>query len=144
MRIVGNLGKVTTLKSSQNILILDIDNIKVDFVNYRYLPLKPIKIIDGIRLLSTTDIGAMKLAAIVGRGRKRDFTDLYFLLQAYNLRQLLDFYNEKYFDGSEMMVVRSLTYFEDAENDTVPELLEIVSWETVKDTILKAVRELYQ
>ena len=86
----------------------------------------------------------MKLAAIVGRGRKRDFTDLYFLLQEYSLRELLDFYNQKYVDGAEMMVVRSLTYFGDAEDDTIPELLQIITWETVKHTILQAVRELYE
>lgn len=143
LALVAKYGKVTTLKSSKNILILDINGIKVDFVNYRYPILKPISTIEGIRLLSQADIGAMKLAAIAGRGRKRDFIDLYFLMQTYTLSTLLDFYNQKYADGSEMMVVRSLTFFDDAENDTVPDLLQVAPWELVKETILNAVKKLY-
>jgi predicted nucleotidyltransferase component of viral defense system len=67
------------LSQSKNILILTIDGIKVDFVNYKY-PLVSNTIEEGkIRILSVDDIAAMKLAAIAGRGRKRDFYDLYFI-----------------------------------------------------------------
>ncbi len=46
----------------------------------------------------------MKLNAIAGRGSKKDFIDLYFLLNEYSLKQMLDFYIKIYFDGSEFMV----------------------------------------
>jgi Nucleotidyl transferase AbiEii toxin, Type IV TA system len=141
--LVAICGQVEPLKISRNILILDINGVKVDVVNYRYPLLKPVINIDGIRLLSTADIGAMKLAAIAGRGRKRDFVDLYFILQEYTLTELIQFYNQKYTDGSEMMVARSLTYFGDAEDDTVPELLQTADWQVVESTILQNVKELY-
>jgi hypothetical protein len=41
---------------------------------------------EGVRLVSLPDIGAMKLGAIAGRGKKRDFTDLYFLLKKFTFR----------------------------------------------------------
>lgn len=87
----------------------------------------------------------MKLMAIAGRGRKRDFFDLYFLLKMYTLDELMQFYLKKYHDGSELMVARSLTYFEDADEDDDFKLLrEQVSWEKVKKTILKEVRKKYK
>ena len=99
---------------------------------------------ENIRLHSIPDIAAMKLAAIAGRGRKRDFYDLYFLLQKFPLSMIIDFYNHKYPDGSEMMVARSLTFFEDANEDESPRLLEdVVSWNEVKEVILEQVKTMY-
>ena len=71
----------------------------------------------------------MKLAAITGRGTKKDFIDIYFLLKGFHLRELLDFYNEKFPDGSEFLVLKSLTYFADAET---PVMLDQIYWEDIK------------
>jgi predicted nucleotidyltransferase component of viral defense system len=144
MDLLAPIATVKTMSQSRHILILDVAEIKVDFVNYRYPLINPPLLIDGLRLLSTADISAMKLAAIAGRGRKRDFTDLYFLLQEFSLREILDFYNQKYADGSEMMIVRSLTYFDDAETDEDLMLFKKVKWEKVKSTILKEVNTLFR
>ena len=90
------------------------------------------------------DIAAMKLAAVAGRGRKRDFYDIHFLLQQFSLRQIIDFYNQKYEDGSEMMVARSLTFFDDADTDEPPRLLASdISWSDVKKKILEETKKLY-
>ncbi len=87
----------------------------------------------------------MKLTAIAGRGRKRDFYDLFFLLRKYSLPELMRFYNEKFEDGSEFKVVRSLTYFEDADQDEDVQLLqEKVEWKEVKKAILHEVKQHYR
>lgn len=52
--------------------------IKIDIVDYAYPWLNEAICIDGIQLAGLTDIAAMKLAAITGRGAKKDFIDLYF------------------------------------------------------------------
>lgn len=140
--IVDEVGKIKILHQSKNILIIDIDGIKVDFVNYKYPLLSPIIITDSIRLYSKKDIAAMKLAAISGRGRKRDFTDLYFLLKEFSLSEMIRFYKDKFPDGSEFSVIRSLSYFEDAEEDPDLILLEKVSWDEIKTTIKKEVIKL--
>ena len=126
------LGSVNLVKKSKNILIYNLNGIKVDFVNYTYKLLENPITVENIRLASLKDIGAMKLNAISGRGSKKDFIDLYFLLNYFSLHELLDYYNEKYPDGSEFLVLKSLQYFEDAENEEFPEMLIPVDWENIK------------
>ena len=138
------LGDVVFIKKSQNINILSIAQVKVDFVNYSYPWLCRFLVIDGIRLAHIRDIAAMKLSAITGRGSRKDFIDLFFLLQKYSLKEMLGFYNQKYFDGSAYLVLKSLTYFEDAENDPDVEMLAKVSWPEVKQHILQSVNEFNQ
>jgi len=135
----ADFKKVIILKSSKNINILSIDDVKVDFVNYNYPWLQKELSIDGIRLARLEDISAMKLAAITGRGSRKDFIDIYFLLQKYQLKELIQFYNNKYFDGSEYMVLKSLTYFDDAEKDHGIEMIHKLSWNKVKNFILSTV-----
>ena len=145
VEILHHIKPLTIISQNKNILILNIRGIKVDFVNYRYPLISTPLLEDNIRLLALPDIGAMKLAAVAGRGRKRDFYDLYFLLKQFSLRQILDFYNRKYEDGSEIMVVRSLTFFDDANEDEEPVILDkTVNWDTVKEFILNAVRKDYK
>ncbi len=139
-----DLAPISILSQSTNILVMNVREIKVDFVNYRYPLISSLKEEDGLRLISPPDIGAMKLAAIAGRGRKRDFYDLFFLLRQYTIPELMEFYRQKFDDGSEFAVVRSLTYFEDADlDDDVVLMSEVVKWETVKKDIRTKVKKHY-
>lgn len=137
--LLSQLGKIKLMSQSRNIIVLDINGVKVDFVNYKYSFIKKIKTIDGIRIASLPDIGAMKLAAISGRGRKRDFIDLFFMFEHYSIAELLGFYNQKFPDGSEFLVVKSLTYFNDADLDEDLTMMQPCSWDTVKKTIVQKV-----
>jgi len=137
-----NFDKAVIIRSSKNINIFSINDIKVDFVNYDYPWLQSELEIDAIRLANMEDIAAMKLAAIAGRGSRKDFIDIYFLLQQYELKEMINFYNKKYFDGSEYMVLKSLTYFNDAEKDHKIEMIQNVSWSNIKNHILNEV-EIY-
>ncbi len=136
-------GEVIVSQSSKNILITEVNGIKLDFVNYKYPLLSDSIEIDQIRMLSIMDIAAMKLNAIAGRGSKKDFIDLYFLLNEFTLREMLDFYLQKYSDGSEFMVQKSLTYFEDANNQLNPKMLhQSFNWEICKQKIIEEVIKL--
>jgi predicted nucleotidyltransferase component of viral defense system len=142
--LMDTLKPLSIISQKKNILMLNVGGVKVDFVNYKYPLLENLVKENEIRMLSVNDIAAMKLAAIAGRGRKRDFYDIFFLLTKFNLRQLINFYNQKFEDGSELMVARSLTYFDDAEEDEGPILLgNEVDWNAVKQTITKSVKDLY-
>lgn len=79
----------------------------------------------------------MKLNEITGRSFKKDFIDLYFLMNDFTLKQMLGFYKEKYFDGSEFMVIKSLSYFEEANEQPQPKMFLDFNWETCKKKILK-------
>ena len=98
--------------------------------------------ISGLMLLCVMkDIAAMKINAVEGRGTKKDFVDIYFLLRHFTLEQILSFYKAKYPENSEFRALMSLTYFDDAEPQIAPEMLIPVEWEKMKETIRQAVRE---
>jgi hypothetical protein len=136
LQILKNKGDLHVLKKSKNILICSVGGIKVDFVNYQYDMLEKPIIIDSIRLTSMQDIAAMKINAIAGRGSKKDFIDFYYLLGYYTLEEMLSFYLKKYPDGSEFMARKSLTYFDDADNEETPLIFENISWQVIKKKIL--------
>ena len=135
-------GSVEISQASKNILITKINNIKVDFVNYKYPLLSDYLIHDNIRMLSTKDIAAMKLNAIMGRGSKKDFVDLFFLLEKFSMKEILEFYNKKFSDGSEFLVLKSLTYFEDADSQPQPKMFAAFDWEKCKEKITEEVLKL--
>jgi len=139
-RELNKLGELKTLHKTENINIHTVDGVKVDIVNYPYPWLENEVPNSDLRLASKGDIGAMKLAAITGRGTKKDFIDLFFLLKEFSLGELLEFYNEKYHDGSIFIVLRSLVYFEDADSDLMPNMMEDISWAMVKESIINAVK----
>ncbi len=80
----------------------------------------------------------MKLAAITGRGTKKDLYDLYFLLEHMSLSQMLSLYETKFKDGSLFLVLKSLVYFEDADEDVMPDLINLIPWDNIKNKILQA------
>ena len=123
-------------------MITEVNGIKVDFVNYHYPLIAEPKVIDNIRLASKQDISAMKLNAISGRGSKKDFIDLYFLLKEFTLPEMIGFYLEKYKDGSKFLVAKSLAYFGDAEEFKTPKMFQEFDWEECKNLILSEVNKL--
>ncbi len=136
------VGRLEISKASKNINIYWIDGIKVDCVNYPYVWLEESVVLDGVRLASIIDIAAMKISAIINRGTKKDFIDLYFLLKKLTLNEILDLYEKKYSDGSKFIAIKSLTFFEDAESDPMPFMFNDVTWEDVKAYIIKEVQNL--
>jgi hypothetical protein len=84
----------------------------------------------------------MKIQAMLGRGRKKDFWDLYELLQHYPLKEIIRWHTQKY--PTQMLAIsipNAITYFTDAEESEDPESFKNQTWETVKKGIQKAVRE---
>ena len=56
------------------------------------------------------------------------------------MKEILDFYSTKYPDGSLFIAIKSLSYFDDAESDPMPEMLEAISWPYIKETIVNTLR----
>jgi len=140
-RQLNTIGEVKTIHFTDNIAVYSVDGIKVDIVNYPYPWLESAINKDELHLANMQDIAAMKLAAITGRGSKKDFIDIFFLLKNYNLKEILGFYNQKYHDGSSFLVLKSLAYFEDAEDELIPKMFDSIGWETVKETIQKKLKD---
>lgn len=129
--------------TSPSIFITEINNVKVDFVRFRYDFLFPISV-DGIRMLDIRDIAPMKLDAVTKRGGKKDFYDIYFLLQKMPLQEILDLYLTKFQHSTLFHVIKSLTYFDDAEAQGDPIVFdETTTWQKVKKMLEKEVKRLY-
>ena len=140
--ILRSYGNVEKQKVSSNIRIFDINGVKVDIVNYSIYPwLENAVEEEGLRLASPKDIAAMKVNAIEGRGSRKDFVDMYFLLQHFSLEEVLDFYAQKYPNYSLYRALMSLTYFADAEKFNMPTMYVDFDWEECKSFILSKVKE---
>jgi predicted nucleotidyltransferase component of viral defense system len=119
-----------------------IKKIKVDIVYFPHQPIAPIEFENGIRFYSDADIAAMKIQAILGRGKKKDFWDLYELLQKYSLQQMMDWHKQKY--PSQMLAIsipNAITYFTDADDSETPVSFKKQTWEGIKKGIQRVVRE---
>ena len=96
-----------------------------------------------IRLAGLKDIAAMKLSAVANRGRKKDFIDVARLLDVFSLDQMLSFYKEKFSVSELSFPLRGLMYFDDAEEDPMPEMFDSnFTWENVKKKIIDTTRAL--
>ncbi len=137
LHLLSGISPIEIAHKTTNILTLLVDGVKVDFVNFKYPILRDPIFWEGTRLLQLPDIGAMKLSAITGRGKKRDFFDFYFLLQTYSFAELMEFYRQKFADGNEWLIARSISYFTDAEEDEDPNLYLETNWVEVKESISK-------
>ena len=119
-----------------------IDNIKVDLVYYPHPLIDNMFTIDGIRFIGEKDLIAMKIQAILGRGKKKDFWDIAELLNHYSIQDFIDFHKQKYFKQIlGISVPQALIYFTDADESEEPEALKIKSWNEVKKFISKKVRD---
>jgi hypothetical protein len=119
-----------------------IRKVKVDIVYFPHKPISDIEVVENIRMYSSVEIGAMKIQAILGRGQKKDFWDLYELLQHYSLEQLIEWHYQKY--PSQMLAIsipNAITYFTDAEETAAPVSFKGQTWAQVKKGIQKAVRD---
>lgn len=141
---LAEIGQFSLLNKTDNIYIYLINGIKVDIVNYHYPWLDGALLTDNLVLAGKKDIAAMKLAAITGLGTKKDFIDVYFLLKYFSLTEMLGFYSQKYPDGSAFLVLKGLSFFEDADDESSPVMIEYITWEDVKTFILETLSKYLQ
>jgi hypothetical protein len=121
-------------------LTMDCQDTKLDFLRHAYPLLESPDEFGEVRLLSVPDVSAMKLNAIANRGSKKDFFDLCRLLEQHPLGEMLDFFERKYANTDRFIVLRSLSWFEDADVEPDPISFEGLSWEQVKQIVLAALR----
>jgi hypothetical protein len=121
-------------------LILEIEGVKVDFIRFRYPFAENVLLQESVRLAHIKDIACMKIDAIMGRGRKKDFCDLFYLLKYFSLPDIMEAYNRMYPHSTLFHVYKSLTWFEDADLDGDLDVFDKnFSWEKAKKAIVAAV-----
>ena len=119
-----------------------IQNIKLDIIKHPHPLLREPETIAGIRMYHSDDIAAMKVNAILGRGKKKDFWDLAELLKHYSLKDISGFYKHK-FPKQELLISipYALTWFDDADESEDPISLKGQTWEVVKKFIQQKVSD---
>jgi hypothetical protein len=124
-----------------NSIICIINVVKVDFIKHDYPIIEPIITEEGISMLSLQDICAMKLNDIQNSGQRlKDFIDIYFLLEHFSIKQMLEFYSKKYPIMNPVIALRAITYFDDIDpNIDPPKLLTLLPLEKIKKRIVDAV-----
>jgi hypothetical protein len=121
--------------------------VTTSFFAYRYPLLDPPDTTPwGVGLAGLRDLAAMKLEAAGGRGSRKDFVDLYFLCQRFDLRDIFRFFSEKYrgAGADPYHRLRALAHFDDAEAEPMPEMLTPVDWDDVRGFFETRVRELWE
>lgn len=139
---MSEFGDCVVLNNQKSILQLVVSGVKVDVIDYSlYKWIDSPVCENGLKLASVQDIAAMKINAIEGRGSRKDFIDVYMLLKKYSLDEILGFYKQKYPNYSIFRALLSLTFFEDAERESMPIMLIDDSWGQMKKNILSVVEE---
>jgi hypothetical protein len=140
-RQYGDL-KSTTLE--ENTFNTFFNGVKLQILGYPYPLLEPLLIWQGVAVSSVLDIACTKLVTVSMRGLKKDFVDIYFILKSYSLQFLLDSLTQKYatVQYNRPHILKSLLYFEDAEDQPMPRMFHDTSWETIKSKLAKCVKEL--
>ena len=119
-----------------------VEEVKIDIVRYSHPLIRSEQNFDGIRMFSTEDIIAMKVQAILGRGKKKDFWDIAELLNHFSISDFIKFHKEKFSTQNLLITVpQAITYFADAEESEDPISLKKQTWESVQASIQTKVRE---
>jgi len=131
---------------SEDTLLGAFDNLRVSFFWYRYQILEqPISVLET-QIMSLQDLAAMKIEAIAQRNTKRDFIDLYFLALQGGIppKKALEYHQAKYsgYNISRAHLILSLGYFDEADDEPMPQMVQEISWKEIKQYFIHESRAL--
>jgi hypothetical protein len=133
------------LSEGDGFLILEVGGVKTSLFRYGYPFIEKPLISGGVRISGLLDVASMKIIAISLRGTKRDFVDLYFILQEVPFHKIAGHTVARF--GPERInavhIGKSLIYFSDAESHPEPEYVKgrKVPWTEVKDFFRRHVKQ---
>lgn len=136
LSVLRETGELDVLLEATGTLTVALLGVPTSFFRYDYPLLRPPHQSPwGLPVADPEDIAAMKLAALAGRGSRKDFVDLYFCAGLVApLERTFERFREKYrgVSADPYHLLRSLTFFDDAEAEPMPDLLVQVTWEEIK------------
>jgi hypothetical protein len=128
--------QATEVRVITNGVFCFVNNIKIDLLTHQYPLVKNIDVTEGVRMVSLLDIGAMKLNAIFGSGKRlKDFVDMYALLEIYPLEEMLDACRQKYVDLNINMVKNSLIFHDDIIFTPIEFLGAEINWPEIAERL---------
>ncbi|HJN51047.1 MAG: nucleotidyl transferase AbiEii/AbiGii toxin family protein [Pseudomonadales bacterium] len=147
-RLIGELariGQVRIQSRTQDTLHVFLDDLRVSFLTAQAPLLFPGIGYRGLMLADSRDIAVMKMIAIGGRGSRKDFIDLCFILDSgSSIESIFGLIGQRFanVDYNEYHLQKSLVWFEDAEVEPMPAMIRELPWTSVKTKIIEAVQGL--
>lgn len=145
-RDLDRAGRFTLTHEARGTVTGLFEDVKVSLFQYDDPLLAPLADWHDLRVAALLDIGLMKLAALAGRGSRKDFVDLYAICRAsLPLDALLARWPEKYGPDASTMyhLLRSLTYFDDADREPDLRMTAPLDWAEVTAFFRAEARRLF-
>lgn len=128
-------GPYETLQEAEHTLTVISCGTKLSFFRVPDPFIYPTTPYRSFRLADVRDIALMKMIDISARGSRKDFVDLHSILRGgMALGECFDALGRKYPSGraNAYHILKSLTWFEDAEREPLPRMLEPFDWDECK------------
>lgn len=141
--VLKSFGVLEDTELDKNTLNTYLEGVKLQFLGYPYRLIEPLIDWRGIKLSSVIDMACTKLQTVGIRGSKKDFIDIYFLLELFSLKNLFESLEKKYPEVgyNTTYILKSLVYFEDADKQPMPRMHKKVDWETIKAKLIGEVKK---
>jgi len=124
---------------SKNTIHAKVKEVNVSFFFYPYPLLEPFSHLDLLKLASLEDILCMKVNAIILRGSKKDFIDVYFIMKNLKIKsdEAIKLFVKKFGLYDELVIRKAITYFKDAEREPEIPVFKKIKWDTIKKFFIK-------
>jgi hypothetical protein len=132
------------LQLAPGILSVVVKGVKVSFFHYPYPFVDAPQPYEGLRVASVLDVAAMSLVTIAQSSARRDFVDLYVILQQTPFRTVAARAVQRYGAGfiEPVVIGKGLTWFEDADGEPDPQYLgQSLAWDGVKAFFASSFRQ---
>ena len=144
--IIEELSKIGDIEVQQNqkgTCDFILDGVQISFFYYPNAlvdNLIEVEEMPNLKIAGVLDIAIMKVIAIGGRGSKKDFFDLYNIIQKcdISLPKLVDGLVKKGGNNVNYVnIIMGLSYFEDAEDELLPKTYVDYDWNKIKEFYIK-------
>lgn len=142
---LARVGPVAVQGRSAGTLHAVMERTRVSFLAAQAPLLFPGAAYRGLAIADPRDIAVMKVVAIGGRGSRKDFVDLFFYLRGGgSLEAVFEMIRRRFvgIDFNDYHLLRSLTFFDDAETEPMPRMVRRADWSEIKTSIVAEVRRL--
>jgi predicted nucleotidyltransferase component of viral defense system len=146
--IISNVKKHTiqkTLADKSSLFVIFDNEIKVNFLYYRYNLIKPKIKTKYLYLASIEDIACMKLLAISERIEFKDYVDIYYIFKKIPLKKIIKFFEKKIKDVDINFILKTLVNFEEIVEEPLNFMpSKKVTLEKIKKFIIKEIKNIYK
>ena len=142
---LATLGNVQVQHRAEGTLHVLIHGVRISFLHTQAPFLFLGTAYRGLTIADCRDIAVMKLVAIGGRGSRKDFVDLFFLMRnGVALESAFQLLQKRFtnVDYNEYHIMKSLVYFQDAESEPMPNMIRTVTWDEIKQSVVSEVKRL--